>query len=81
LLILYRLWALFKEILQTRNYLTVHFNFYIARYSQAQLFHLFETEDDYANLKEAIAEAQVIVIDEISMVSAKILAIIEAICR
>jgi hypothetical protein len=47
----------------------------------SQLQYLFDTDESYQKRKIDITEADVLIIDEISMISHKILGILEGLCR
>ena len=57
------------------------FGLWDGRYTVGQLKYLFDTDDSYQKRKTDILEADVLIIDEISMISSKILNCVEGICR
>ena len=62
---------------------TLHHTFGLldGRYTLNQLDHLFQHDESYSKLKTNIENANVLIIDEISMVSQKTLNTVEGICR
>jgi hypothetical protein len=51
------------------------------RYTIEQLRHKFVADESYSKRKDDIIAAHTLVIDEISMISAHLLGVIEALCR